>query len=752
MVNNLMHETKLPKDAAAKAQDQNPDHALWRDDAAQAGITLATPELLQAFSTPKQTRTPERTYEDRRAELWERLDGRNGLTMTKATFTAPDAASALARCAEGLNFTRSELDALELDVLSRTVALDPVEPDGQARDPRVVKRTTQAQMDRELRISSTLLRKTDTIYPAAGARTVNAALAAASRKLDPEQVSLVNAVASGRGVVFIEGHAGAGKTTALKTAITALRTDGAVDRVYMASTAARTAKDSGEKVGADAFGSIESLAFRINNGALPAPDAKTLIVVDESYMVDTGHMDELLAVSGDARIVYAGDDHQAQPIGPAGWYHDAITQHGPVQTLTTVHRHVDEADAAAFRMIREGRTFAALQDLDRRDRVHVSIEAQDTFDRIADDYQEHRANGLNATEVRVVTDRSNRYVDALNRNLQNARLQDGSLSPNGVSVEATQTGREWTIYADDPVIFLTPYRAGDDNIANGTTGRAVAVDRADRSVTVVLDGTGARVTIPMQARAATQPIGPAYALHTQKFQGAEERVILYVPAAPEQVDKFRAYSSLTRATHQAHIYLDEETHGERAMGNVADALAGGAFPQSAQSVAREASRALADADAARRLPTDDVQERREVTKAAVTRSREQARMARLRAVVGADTAHAVHASPALPELMKRLDVLDRNGANANAMLRAAAHKRGFDGARDPAKVLIARLNAEPRIERDLTPKTVQREPDGLTMAVTEPQPRKNQATELLEEMQQQREQQQTPKIDHGMSF
>lgn len=655
--------------------DRSPVHRLWREDAERCGITMADPDLIERLRDP--AHTVRRAPTDARVEvLRRRLDGPKGLAMKDATFNAATVTEALARSAEGLGFTPDELDRLELDVFESLVVAR------QANDPRHTLYTTETVLSAETYIAATLAAKAAAAYPRPSAGAVARAVADSPVRDDAEQRGVVGQLASSRGLVFVTGPAGTGKTTAAKPALQAMRAEGIVDQVVVVSTASRTALGSGAKLKAEWSGSIEKFTWATEHGQLRMTP-KTVIVLDESGQPGTDRMENLLKTAGPARLWCLGDIEQAQPIGASGWHADATDALG-TETLTAVYRHEDPRDTADFTMLRAGgRADEVIASLAGRDRFHVSEDRQSSLGRILEDYRDHRNRGLGAEDVKIILDGHNTEVDTANRQVQRWRRAHAEISSTeAFTVRSESEDRQWTLCAGDQVLTLTPYKANDGKrIPNGTSAMLASITSDGKAVLVLKDDR--RVAVALDASAERQPVGLAYAVHAQKFQGAEVPVVLALPGGG--TDKFSGYSALTRCTQETHVYADRETHGEDPEASLARAWNGAEQSRSAHRVMSQGAGSGAGNGS---QTTGDYSD-----KASAERH-----MDRLARVIGPEAVAQVRAADAYPALVQGLNSLDASGANTAAMVRTIGQGRTLQGVDDPAAVLVARLANTPRIE------------------------------------------------------
>jgi ATP-dependent exoDNAse (exonuclease V) alpha subunit len=400
--------------------------------------------------------------------------------------------------------------------------------------------------------------------------------------------------------VNITGYAGTGKTSLLRTAVAAQRQGSHKDHddgaeIVVVSMAAATAQRTGQKLEADRWGSVESIVRQVDKGRF-FPTSRTMVIVEEAGQMDTLRMDKLLKAVGDARIVLVGDDAQLTPIGAGGWYQDQLDLHGSVE-LVKVRRHKDPRDTADFELIRHGRAPEALKNMADRGRVHIS---EDRTRRMADvlaDYVEHRNAGWQARDIRMISDTSNADIDTANRFVQRDRLFRGEIREQGFEVHDAEQDRRWSLHEGDQVIFLRSYKIKrDEPVKNGTTGVVMSINadtgrarlRVDQD-----DGNRRIVTVRLNPHELRQPVGLAYAVHANKYQGAEVPIAQLMPGMG-QTTANSAYSMATRSTHETHWYFDYETHGADPIANAGKAMTEREQKQSALSKLAEVRRAEAE--------------------------------------------------------------------------------------------------------------------------------------------------------------
>lgn len=508
-----------------------------------------------------------------------------GFTVDNAFFSGTDVQASIQKAAIGLGFTQVQLRNMEEGIERELV---PVEPH---HDPRYARYTTPVQVTKELRLTRAIDGKAQQPALSPSRLEIEYAIRIQPNKLDDQQRELVYAACT-KSWVFGEGVAGAGKTTCVKASAEALKKADLIDEVVVISTAGATGQRSGIKIGADRFGSFESIEAAIEKGKLK-PNSRTMFIIDESAMVDTDRMDRFMtATRGKGRFVLLGDPRQLTEIGAGGWYEASVAKHGAVM-LDKTHRFTDHRDVRDYNMLRsgeEGMTKTAIENMEMRGRVHVSYDRSDRMLKVFEDhkYFRDRDETLTADDLRIIGEGTNKEVDTAGAFIQSDRKARGELRGDGFKVNEDATGRSWRLYENDSVIFLRGHYAGlgQKPVKNGTTGRILGIDEAKRVATVEIED-GREIKVPIPENAKRQIINQAYAQHANKIQGHETRIVQIIPGTDRTSNANSAYSQLTRAKDQAHVYLDYQTHGEEPQKAVAKSWARRANKRMAITVMRE---------------------------------------------------------------------------------------------------------------------------------------------------------------------
>jgi conjugative relaxase-like TrwC/TraI family protein len=645
--------TRLRKNADDREQDHRPVFEKWAADARRHGFDV---------DEIKPGRPVDHNVHKAFRELERRLYSASGLHRDDSIFQLDDVKPTIERCAVGLGFSHEELTGFRAAVERELI---PVRP---ANDSQRTYYTTRQMLDAESQIEKHLAEKER------------------SNKL-----------------VNLSGLAGTGKTKVIDVAVCELRGDRApdvkldaeqrraaakvksmfpdgVDKVVAVSMAAATAERTGSKIHADRHGSIESITAQIKSGYLKV-NRRTMVVIDEAGQLDTLRMNDLTKRLGYAPgLVMVGDHAQLAPIGAGGWYLDQLHRYGS-EELTNVRRQRDQRDVRDYNLIRNGRAREGLENLAMRGRVHVLGDASSKISDVVNDYQAHRASGWKAKDIRIVADSTNKQIDDMNRFVQADRVRRGEVRDAGFVVHDVEQGRRWELCEGDQVIFLRSHiTKGHTVTRNGKEGTIKALDRKTGLARIDVVGEKDERRVQLNADEHSQPVGLAYAQHAQKFQGHEVAIVQAVPGMG-QTDAHSAYSMATRSTHETHFYVDKETHGQDAEGNLAGAWE---IPVEKRTALHHLRMETADARTQAHQQFPDTAMRVKALSYAEILVEE----------VGEERAAKIVGSPGYKSLVQHLDGLERNGNDARSMLREAAREPMDAHSRDEACDLEERVGQQ----------------------------------------------------------
>ena len=380
-----------------------------------------------------------------------------------------------------------------------------------------------------------------------------------SDSLDPHQEEPVHddafgALTSTAPLVVVEGAAGAGKTTVLRSVRQQLAPHGR--RLVVVTPTMKAADVAARETGAEGHSAawlIHQHGWRWDNDGHwsrqsdPGPCESAalrpgdLLVVDEAGMLDQDTARALLTLADEAgaRVAFIGDRHQLPAVGRGGVLDHAVAYADPaaVVTLETVRRFTDEAYAILSLRMREGY---------RSDEVFDALFARGQIVVHPSDVERTAALAhLGAAGDLVMADTREQVAD-LNAAIRARRTGVDPLSGGRPTVT---TSRGETLTVGDRV--ATRRNDPDLRVANRQTWTVTGVG-GDGSVT--LHDRGRDQIVP--AEYAQEHVELAYATTVHGAQG--ETVPRAHVALTDSTGAAAAYVSMTRgrAGNTAHLVAE----------------------------------------------------------------------------------------------------------------------------------------------------------------------------------------------------
>ncbi|MCC4250194.1 MULTISPECIES: MobF family relaxase [Microbacterium] len=383
--------------------------------------------------------------------------------------------------------------------------------------------------------------------------------------LDPEQADAAAAVAGTDPLVVVEGAAGAGKTTMLRTAIEAA--DGQGRRTRVVTPTKKAADVAAQELGV----STDSVAKLIHehgwrwnrdgvwsrlapgdtdpeNGSTyagPSTEARLIrgerIVIDEVGMLDQDTALALLTVADEhgATLALVGDRAQLPAVGRGGVLDMAAQLAGRTYDMTTVHRFADPEYADLTVQLRRGEHPAPL--FDRLHALglvvlHESTEAM------------QEAIARDAREGDAITAATNDEARELNARIRQERVRAGVVD----DARTTSGSDGLSIGAGD--VIQTRQNDSDVQVANRQTWTVQAVG-SDGTVWATENGTGRkrRRTVRLPAEYVAEHTHLAYASTAYGVQGST------VPASrtvlSDALDASGVYVGMTRGQEANRLHV-----------------------------------------------------------------------------------------------------------------------------------------------------------------------------------------------------
>ena len=320
---------------------------------------------------------------------------------------------------------------------------------------------------------------------------------------------------------IITGGAGTGKTTVIQTLIECYTKYYSKDNVLLVAPTGKASRRLAEKTRMPAHtihkalrkNPEEDFVYFCTENPLP----HRLIIVDESSMIDTSLMSDLLgAVDITSKVVFVGDCNQLYPVGYGEPFFDFLNKL-EVFRLSVNHRQKEGTDILlnANRVLKGeeliGGKGVYIEDISITE-IGGIVKRNDIQTQIISPY-----NDLNA------------YINAL--------LKKG----------------EDDLNVGDKIMTIK----NSKNYCNGDIGYITNID-SKGNILVDIEGVEVKVT-----PANYDHLVLAYAITVHKMQGSESKKIIFLMPCQNTVDKRLLYTAITRAKSELEIYRYDE-NGEEA--------------------------------------------------------------------------------------------------------------------------------------------------------------------------------------------
>jgi exodeoxyribonuclease V alpha subunit len=391
-------------------------------------------------------------------------------------------------------------------------------------------------------------------------------------RIDPTQAAAVGALAGDGELVVVEGAAGAGKTTALRSARELLSRQGR--RLLVVTPTLKAAEVAAAETGAEGHSAAwltHQHGWRWDDDGhwtrqpnpMPGPAARLragdLLLVDEAGMLDQDTARALLTIADEsgARVALVGDRHQLPAVGRGGVLDHTLAWAHPtaVVTLEMVHRFTDPDYAALSLRMRTGEDPAAVFDaLHRRGQVVIHPSEPERTAALAE---------AGAGGDLVVAD-TREHVAALNAAIRDQRRADPSTGAPAYAGDPAEPGQSLVTASGERIGLgdrvATRRNDPDLGVANRQTWTVIGIG-IGRDESLILHGHGRDREIP--AAYATRFVELAYATTVHGAQG--ETVGAAQVAIGDTTGAAAAYVAMTRGRNgnTAHLVAESAEEARR---------------------------------------------------------------------------------------------------------------------------------------------------------------------------------------------
>ena len=297
--------------------------------------------------------------------------------------------------------------------------------------------------------------------------------------LSPDQARAVRNIAESPWLVQpLAAPAGAGKTTSMR-ALRATAHDFYSRRVLVPAPTGQ-AVDVAVREGAGDEGHTIAKALKdLREGTLRLP-VHALAIVDESAMVGTNDLRELLAATTAAKVktVLVGDAHQLAPVKARGGMFAQLCADLPwAQQLLEVWRMRDPEERSASLALRDGGPAPRRRAVEWY-RTHGRLRTGDAVTMAQDALSAYTVDVSAGRDALLVCD-TNEMCDALNRRIHDATIEAGAPTVTAARGQRIAVGDLIISRRNDPTIALrnaNDSAAESNSVRNGNRWQVTAIN------------------------------------------------------------------------------------------------------------------------------------------------------------------------------------------------------------------------------------------------------------------------------------
>ena len=413
---------------------------------------------------------------------------RQKLTESKSTFQSQDLTKLLAQISYGQH------DANEVRALAQGALNNPdsglirLNQDGRGQGIF----TTKEHLERERQMLVTMGRLAQADSHSAKSSYVEKSVAKKRNGLllGDEQAQAVRTLAGGSRIATLRGAAGAGKTTSMIALREAYESSGyKMIGATISNQAARVLQDES---GIQST-SISKLLYELEKpgGSGNALNAKSVLLIDESGMVDTPQLSRLIDYvdKSGAKIVLVGDEKQLQSIGSGGGFQSARTitkTVGGDSVLVQTRRQKVDWQREAAEKFSQGQAQVALEMYDRQGRLTTGNGIEDTSKELVSDWVKDRVEHKSETQLIIAS--SHAQGSVLNKLAQTALKAHGLISGVEIAKDlTTEKHGKQDLYMGDEIMFRE----------NSKGKRGIGVINGDKGVVLGMSPDGNKIRVKL---------------------------------------------------------------------------------------------------------------------------------------------------------------------------------------------------------------------------------------------------------------
>jgi conjugative relaxase-like TrwC/TraI family protein len=294
-------------------------------------------------------------------------------------------------------------------------------------------------------------------------------------------------------VLLVQGNAGTGKTTMLKSVRDVAEAEGWTVRGLAYTGQASKELRGGAGIEADTLHRF--LGRSAEQGA--ADQSRQLWIVDESSMTGSRQLHALItaAEGHQAKLALVGDSKQLGAIG-AGRLFAELQERGTAEVyhLTLIKRQTEPGYKQAAQALAQRRLDQAFTRLGQDGRLHeYAAHSSSIHQQIAHEYAERTAAGRDTLAVSLYRDDARELNHAIRAELQQRTLIDSENQKwqtlEAKNIEPVEKGFAASYRPGDTLVCLAPHRDRDGTgWKPGTVATVSGVDRSTNSLKVEVQG------------------------------------------------------------------------------------------------------------------------------------------------------------------------------------------------------------------------------------------------------------------------
>ena len=373
---------------------------------------------------------------------------------------------------------------------------------------------------------------------------------------DIQSLAVQKMIVSNTLLTVVQGDAGSGKTTALKTTGDFYKESG-IEVIGLAMQGV-TAKNLEEEtnIKSTTLSSFLSQERKLKRENKTKEQKKRVLIFDEASMLDSRNASKLfkLAEKNKDKIILVGDRNQLESIS-AGKVFDRLVEDceraGDLINLTENFRQRDEKLKQSVEFARDGKMLESLELLDQRDKITEITDKLERREKVAKQY----------TPDTLIITGTGSARDEINLRIRfELTKQDKINNLESRMYKAVRTDQEGIEHRKDiklaknDIITFTRNEYKEYDLRNGERGKIL--EAKEKSLKIELED-GRKITLDTEKY---KHIDYGYALTTYKAQGQTyNKVVVEADTnVPSLLDMRNQYVNITRARDDIKIFTDDK--------------------------------------------------------------------------------------------------------------------------------------------------------------------------------------------------